>query len=529
MKIYHRIIAGLLLVIFIFLSVQSALLESLTYDEIVDVEEGRAALIPHTFSVDPYNPPFIKEVTTLPLLLGFDILYPSLPPYLLMFPGRLAAIGLGFVLLLAVFWITNIYFGVNSALFALFLLAFEPNILGHSHYITLDTGFTLFFFLACVAFLALLKNPNMRNIIFSGVTLGFALGSKITALTYFFPSAGMLFLFMRKKKLSAPIKYILKYIFVSLGIVVVVLWALYFFQTDVIVIKHDDPSRVSSRLIAYADAHNMPGLILGIELLQNQKVPLGTYLSVVKNNIIRSRQAENISWYVMLINVLLKTPLPLLLFFSFSLFSMFGKPLMRKALIPFLIPVIIILAVSSVSNMSPWVRYVLPLYPFLAIIASVGIDRFRGVHWKLLFAFLISWYVIGTTNQFPHFISYANELAGPREKRFEKFTDSNIDWGQGLISLQKYSMEKKPSTLFLSYFGRDDGSRYGFISDKQWGSYKFDEICAFHTINFPASKGETLVAISISNWYACGYATQKMYSKANIIDIVGDSILIFSY
>lgn len=492
MKLWQWAFVGILLVVFVLLSYLSVKQESLTYDEIVYSQEGNAIFSTGNFSIDPYNPPLIKEI--------------------LHFGGRATTIVLGCILLLSVFLVTKSYIGVPQAFFALYLLVFEPNLLGNSHYVTLDVGFTLFFFLSYVALLNALKSPSVKNAIVLGITIGLALGSKISGLTYFFLSAGLVCWIKR----AIP-----KYVTLTLIISLLVLWAVYFFQSDVIVVKHDDPNRVSSKLLAYANAHNITPLSWVIERLQNQKVPLGRYISVVKNNVIRSRSAGNtVPWYVMFRNVLLKTPLPLILFFLFAL---------RKKILVFIIPIFAVLVVSSVSHMSPWVRYVLPVYPFAVLIASNSLKEFKGIYRNLVFIVLVVWYAIGTANQFPHFISYANELAGPREKRYEKFVDSNIDWGQGLISLQKYMTVKKPRRLLVSYFGRDDGDRYGFTSDRPWGSWKFEEICAFHSIDYPKNSGPPLTTISISNWYSCGYSTQKNYSTANIVDVVGDSILIFTY
>ncbi len=487
MKCWQWAFVGVFLVLFFTLSFLSAKQESLTYDEIVYTEEGRAIFSAGNFSIDPYNPPLIKELNA--------------------FGGRLTTIILGTFLLFSVFLVTKSYFGISSALFALFLLAFEPNLLGNSHYVTLDTGFTFFFFLSYIFLLEAMRWPSLKYAVLLGLTLGAVLSSKISAIPYFFLSVILL---------GRP-----KYFFLSLLVAGVVVWGTYFFKTDVIIVKHDNPNRVSNRLLAYGNTHNLPPLIWIIERLQNQKVPFGTYFSVIKNNVIRNRNTGNTSpWYFMARNVFLKTPLPLLIFFAVS---------MRRRVLPFLIPIGVILFTASISRMSPLVRYVLPLYPFMVIVASASFKEFRGIYRNLLFIGLVVWYAIGTVSQFPHFISYANEFAGPREKRYEKYVDSNIDWGQGLISFQKYISIKQPRKLLFSYFGRDNGDTYGLKSNLPWGSYRFEEICAFHTINFPKNKGLSLTAISVSNWYYCGYSKEKIYSKNNIFEVVGDSILIFTY
>ena len=175
----------------------------------------------------------------------------------------------------------------------------------------------------------------------------------------------------------------------------------------------------------------------------------------------------------------------------------------------------------------PWVRYALPAYPFLAIVAGSSLKEFKGIYGNLIVVILLLWFVVGTLKSFPHFISYANELAGARSTRYQQFADSNIDWGQSLPDLQGYVDKKKPKHFTFSYFGRDNGNDYGLVSNRPYGSYKFEEICAFHEIDFPQNAGERLVAISASNWHACGFSNSEHYRNDKVIDVVGDSVLIF--
>ena len=93
-----------------------------------------------TFAIDTYNPPLIRELQMLAVALGSKTEK--------LFVSRLVTVALGLVLLISVYLTTRKHFGAGIGLFALFFLAFEPNFLGHSHYVTLDIGTALFFFLA---------------------------------------------------------------------------------------------------------------------------------------------------------------------------------------------------------------------------------------------------------------------------------------------------------------------------------------------------------------------------------------------
>ena len=149
-----RWLVVILIFLFIVLSLGSARSESLTFDEIVHKEEGINALTKHTFLIDTNNPPLIRELALLPTVLGVGTLIPA----------RLVIILLGALTLIAVYRFTKRYFGRTQALFALFLLALEPTFLANSHYATLDTGVTLFFFIGYMVFVRLMERLSLIHI-----------------------------------------------------------------------------------------------------------------------------------------------------------------------------------------------------------------------------------------------------------------------------------------------------------------------------------------------------------------------------
>ncbi len=145
---------------------------------------------------------------------------------------------------------------------------------------------------------------------------------------------------------------------------------------------------------------------------------------------------------------------------------------------------------------------------------------------KIIAGVLLFWYILSTLSYFPHFISYSNELLGVSKQKDLLFFDSDIDWGQSLPDLKQYIDQKKPKTLYFSYFSTDNPSLYGLQSTTPFKSNKFKYLCEFHTV--PIRKhGEVITAISLSGWYECGYYNKPQFEKGKIKDIVGQSILIF--
>lgn len=520
MNLKHIIFLIIFCLIFAAMSVGSALSESYTYDEPLHLQEGIAALTKHTFDVDPLNPPLIRE---LAVLQGSTLQQ-----------ARRVILMLSAALMVAVFFVTKKYFGVPAALFALVLFTFEPNILAHSHYVTLDMGFTLFFFLCWIACVKFLQKGSLRSALVFGLTLGLAMASKVSAVMYM-GASGVVYAFFRHSGQGPGIQKVreVHWIPTFAGMTMTalfVVWGAYFFTTDVVIKEREDATRVSSRIIAFVKDKHIPFLASVVMFGKTQKIPLGQYLALAKNTVIYARQPKSVfflgeafeksRWYFMPVNVMLKTPLPLLILFLIGIIR--GRK--NKHLVIFLAPVIGIFAFASFSGISPWVRYVLPIYPFMIIIAATTITTFKRLPAKWYLLFLVVWYVIGTMREYPHFLSYANEIIQPA-KRYEAFYDVNIEWGEKLPAIARFVKDNPDKTIYLSYFGTDDGDQYGLVSDIPWETYKFVGVCAFHKIN--DGSGETVRLISASNWYYCGYNKQEEFKEDEIAAVYEKTFLVF--
>ena len=113
---YSLLLASILLLFFTVLSVGSALRESLTFDEIVHIEEGYNALLKHEFLVDTNNPPLIREIAVIPLVLGAQKFIPSALPNIQILPARLMIIVLGLMLGVALYLVSSKVFGEEVGL-----------------------------------------------------------------------------------------------------------------------------------------------------------------------------------------------------------------------------------------------------------------------------------------------------------------------------------------------------------------------------------------------------------------------------
>ncbi len=111
------------------------------------------------------------------------------------------------------------------------------------------------------------------------------------------------------------------------------------------------------------------------------------------------------------------------------------------------------------------VRYLLPAYPFFILMAAQAAGWLweragQGAAWKLLLAGLALFQAASVGLNFPHSISYFNELV-PSERKFSWLGDSNLDIGQDLGRLAQTARQRGWKKVKLAYFGGVDPTAYG--------------------------------------------------------------------
>lgn len=525
-----KILFFIIILTYFFISVGSATHESLTYDETVHMQVGMDAWNKKIFTADPYSPPLIGELASIPAVLGVSTMISSQTPSMKILPSRIIIILLSIALLVGMYRVVKCLIGEPEALASVFLFVWEPTILSHNHYVTKDMGFTAFFFFCYFFFIYLVKQYTWKRCIGFSVLFGLMLASKTSALPFFLVSVGMLCILDRS--FFTHMKALWKQLLAGLAVAIFVVWGCYFFQTDVLIAQRDDPNRISSQLMQQAKKTNNTIISSLITFGTDVHIPLGTYLASQKNALLLQRDRSpvffqgseypQVRWYFMPVNLLLKLPIPLIILAGYAIWKR------KKRFIFFLAPLLGILLFLCFSGVRPYVRYALPIYPFLIILSGIGLTRMIQNKQFFIPLVLCMWYTVSTLLYFPHFISFANEFAGDRDTRYEKFIDSDIDWGQGLLNVTNFIKTHDISKFTFSYFGTDNGNLYGLESSVPYGTYKKEEICAFHEITGKNPDGSAVTAISLSNWYYCGYYKTDEFKKSAITGVLGDTILLFS-
>ncbi|HSX58262.1 MAG TPA: hypothetical protein VLE47_03300, partial [Candidatus Saccharimonadales bacterium] len=136
----------------------------------------------------------------------------------------------------------------------------------------------------------------------------------------------------------------------------------------------------------------------------------------------------------------------------------------KLELVIFFTPSTLFLALAMVSKFNIGLRHILPIYPFILIIAAAGfvalIHNIERVFHKSLALALVSLvlliiiggrvYSIATT--YPHFLSYYNFIGGGTDNGWKVADDANYDWGQDVGRLADFVRENKINSLALDNY-----------------------------------------------------------------------------
>jgi hypothetical protein len=148
-------------------------------------------------------------------------------------------------------------------------------------------------------------------------------------------------------------------------------------------------------------------------------------------------------WYAFPLMLLLKTPLGLL---ALALVGAWCWPSRAPgtpadaALV--LVPGVVLLAFYGlVAKPQLGIRYVLPVVPLLIVAASVAAARAATTRGRLAVLGLAAWAVVSALSYHPHYVSYFNELIGPRRNAWRFLADSNLDWEDRRVDIERFRAE----------------------------------------------------------------------------------------
>jgi hypothetical protein len=244
---------------------------------------------------------------------------------------------------------------------------------------------------------------------------------------------------------------------------------------------------------------------------------------------------------------LLKTPLPAILLILTALILSLRRFIERSWLMIFLlVPAGLYFLVALGSHLNLGVRHLLPIYPFLYVLAgglALELNRWRRAFRVVALLGVVGIIAVSSRIVFfpaggskwqtvsPHYLAYFNELAGGPANGFKELVDSNLDWGQDLKNLKLWlDAHNIKDPVYLSYFGMASPHYYGILHYNLPGGCLVEPVQGFDLL-----KPGGLIVISATNLQGVYLSPEDQEAWRQIlkycvpVDMVGYSIIIYKF
>lgn len=454
-----------------------------TFDEGMHIAAGRRYWECGDYAINSEHPPLLKLFAAAPLrkwrfdvyasacgtgitdnmqliAAGYRLMNGEFADQILI-KARRVAVFFPMLLLVTIFFATRVWFGHLAAGCAAILTLFEPNLTAHGPLVATDLAIAATTFATVFCADRFLRKPAIWRFLLLGLTLGLALASKHTAV---FVPLILLLQFLayyglshsRSPRLALP-RLLLAW-FAACLFAVLVLWSTYQFRYSAL------PSRAQGFDIANTvETGGRSDTLFGHAILTITHLHLlpESYVAGLLYVMDNSTRASYIFgerydagvWYYFPVTILVKTPLTILLFVVLA-----SPPLWRKRkpeLVTTLIPIAVFLLSAMTSKINLGVRHILPIYPFLIVLAAAAIGYYasRSKIAAILCAALLLFQVISYARGYPNEIAYANEAWGGPKNLHKFLGDSNVDWGQSLYRVKDYVAAHNIGDCWIAWFG----------------------------------------------------------------------------
>ena len=562
--------------VFITLTVSSYTRESATWDEPQHVVTGYSALRFHDYRIDPEHPPFIRMWAALPLLamdhvkvdlrmidqtdplawvsggqffFCHDVLYVANDADHLLYPARFMIVLLGVLLGVLVFCWTRELLGFWPAVMVLGLYTVEPNFLAHARLVTTDFGVTCFIFGSIYFLWRTTRLLSLGNL--CGLAGFFALAqiSKFSALLLGPIVLALLVVRVCQKKPwpkrlggRTEVRGRLGKLAVTLALVAglamvtwMAIWAVYdfrylpsasatwrwTFQQDPGVLQR---TPLLTKAIAWVDDHQL------LPNAYSQGFLLGQVKAQMRSGFLAGSYSLRGWWYFFPLAFLIKTPIALILLFlmGVALCAAHWRRFLDHSVYVFL-PLAAFLGAAMMMKLNIGVRHILPIQPFVLLVAGNAIAELCDSQRKplrVLLGALGLLAVIEFALVCPHYLAFFNQFAGGPRNGHKYLVDSNLDWGQDLKGLKGWMDNHKVQHINLSYFGTADPAYYKINCTYLPGGPFFDD----KLVKSPQLPG--FVAVSVTNLRGVyfGEHSRDIYKgllETEPVAVIGYSIYVY--
>ena len=390
---------------------------------------------------------------------------------------------LGIFLGLALWFATRRLFSEGAANVALTLFAFTPSLIANFSVVTTDGIGALFIFLVAFQLIRWRHRPGWLQTILLGLALGGLLLAKFYAPPLVLLALVLMLLLKPEGAALRPSQWNWKPALAALVLALVTLWAGYFFH-----ISHFKVA--DGQVTATFPNRGLKTWATKSHLHLNVVVPAGEFFEGLRD-VAMSNKRGRPAWFFGRVYptggiklyypaaIVLKWPTVLLALVLAAL--LMGVRRVCRAPADLLVMctfavVFLFFAIQSKYDIGE--RHILPLYPFALLIAGsiwehvVALRARIGAEiptwWgpkRINYNIIALLLVLGLNaadalRTAPDYLTYFNVLVRPQNS-WRYLTDSNLDWGQGLIAVRDYELKHPGESIKLAYFGSVNPALYG--------------------------------------------------------------------
>ncbi len=378
--------------------------------------------------------------------------------------GRLGVLPYFIIATLVVFFWTKRLFGAPAAVLAAAVFTQLPTILAHSSVATTDVALTAMFCWSLYSFTLWLRDPKLGTAAQFGVATGLALSTKLSTVV-FLPACAAPIVVMYAISGRAKWHALLRTVVAVALCALLSLWAVYRFSHVPLTQATGVPDRVAAkvfgrsstmtRAVHAAASHvpvPMPEFFDGIRNLRDQN-HTGTRAYLF------GQIKSGGWWYFFFAALALKTPIAVLLLAGIGSVVVVRRSLADREnweiAAPFAAFAMIMLC-STPARLDSGVRYVLPVFVFLSILAAFGLtvlwkQEKQHVIWRSAAIILFGWLMFSSALAHPDYLAYFNEFGGKDPSH--KIVVGDLDWGQDLSRLSTYMHDHSIQHVSIAYDG----------------------------------------------------------------------------
>ena len=509
------------------------------------------------YAINPEHPPLLKLIAAFPIrhwqleifdgpcgsapvanvrliAIGHRLLNSSVG-HAALHRARLAAMSFTLLLLVTVFFAARAWFGDLAAGIAVLLALFEPNLAGHGALVTTDVAIAATTFLTVFLADRYLRKPSAPRLVLVGFALGLALASKHTGAFVPFILLLQFAAWAWFDRDSHSRRRIVRFAGAWIGaccIGVFVLWATYQFRYSALpgraagfdiaqVLKEDGRSSsfFGHTVATIARFHLLPesyldGLLFVVD-------------NSVRTSFIFGAEHPTGVWYYFPVTMLVKTPLSLLFLFLLAIASPGLWNTRPREFTILALPLAVFLLSAMASKINIGVRHILPVYPFLILIASAAAAYYAQRSKPLLgvMAALLAFQCVSYARAFPNLISYANEAWGGPSKVRLVLGDSSVDWGQSLYQVRGYVAARGIHDCWIAWLGGEDPVHAG-LPCRELPSPSFLEAAERELPEVMPEKfsGTIFVSSTLTNYSLFPYGYFRRHPPD---EVIAGSVLVF--